>query len=187
MVDLWRGHASCGVGRVFFCGPHEGDHYFGEVCYYRRQAADGRGRYFGREERGGGHPARHHPGRRCLCDRESAQHQRRVRQPEHPQRPGRPGADAEPQHLRDRHHPSGGHQCAGRPVPADAGQLLFPGRAAVPVRPGAGGHARRLQPGAPPHRPAPEGVQRSGRPGQRGLRHDHRPRQRKAAGRADLF
>ena len=30
----------------------------------------------------------------------------------------------------------------------------------------------------PPHRPAPEGVQRSGRRGQCGLRHDHRPRRR---------
>ena len=34
--------------------------------------------------------------------------------------------------------------------------------------------ARRLQSGPPPHRPAPQGVQRTGCRGQRGLRHDHR-------------
>ena len=39
------------------------------------------------------------------------------------------------------------------------------------------GHAWRLQSGPPPHRPAPEGVQRTGCRGQRGLRHDHRARQ----------
>ena len=177
----------CGVGRILFCGPHKGDHYFGEVCYYRRQAPDGRSRYIRRKECGGGHPARHHPGRRCLRHREPAQYQRCVRQPEHPQRPGRPGADAEPEHLRDRHHPSGEHQRAGRPVPPDARQLLFPGGAAVPVRPGTGGHAGGLQSGPPSHRPAPEGVQRPGRTGQRGLRHDHRPRQGKAAGRPHLL
>ena len=44
-----------------------------------------------------------------------------------------------------------------------------------------------LQSGPPPHRPAPEGVQRPGRTGQRGLRHDHRPRQGKAAGRPHLL
>ena len=32
-----------------------------------------------------------------------------------------------------------------------------------------------MQPGPPPHRPAPESFQRPGCGGQRGLRHDHRP------------
>ncbi len=71
----------------------------------------------------------------------------------------------------------------GTNVPDDLSRQMrasyyFPRRTAVPFRQGRGGHARRLQPRPPPHRPAPEGVQRSGRRGQRGLRHDHRPRRR---------
>ena len=36
------------------------------------------------------------------------------------------------------------------------------------------GKAQVAMPGPPPHRPAPQGVQRTGCRGQRGLRHDHR-------------
>ena len=41
------------------------------------------------------------------------------------------------------------------------------------------GKAQVAMPGGcnPPHRPAPQGVQRTGCRGQRGLRHDHCPRQ----------
>ena len=34
--------------------------------------------------------------------------------------------------------------------------------------------SRQMQSGRPPHRPAPQGIQRTGCRGQRGLRHDHR-------------
>ena len=112
----------------------------------------------------------------CVIEN-SARYQRCVGQPQDPEHPWCTGEDAQPQHLRDRYAASGHYQCAGRSVPPDARQLLLPRRAAFPLRQGTGGHARRLQSGPPPHRPAPEGVQRTGRRGQRGLRHDHRAHQ----------
>ena len=132
-------YGGCGGDVYGICGPIEGDHYFGEVCCYRRPAPAGRSRHFRRQERSRGHPARHHPGFRRLCDRESANISdvsvslhilsalgAQVRML------NRNTYEIDTTHLVSTNVPDD-------PVPADAGQLLLPGRAAVPVRQGPGG------------------------------------------------
>ena len=134
--------------------------YLGKICHSRREAAVRRGCDRRRQKRSGRHLARHHSGGGQMPDRKPALHQRCYGIAADIKRAGCRHPYGHPQYLRNRHHQHQQHRGFQRAVAPDACQLLLPWRAAGAVRLRSGRHARRLQSGSAPHRPAPESLYR---------------------------